>query len=557
MAAARCALLCLLAAAGRAAAYEIVVGLPLRSPEALEKLFWKISTPGSGEYLKHRSVAELAAIVGAPVSQVDKTKEWLRALGAAPETIRVSALGDTVSAEIQEPTALAAQWAEKAPPAAAAPVAVDFVLRRGGAEGKKVAAAAVQQERAGRVQGLFGPTIAQQKKALGIPTDLMASNPATLQMVWGPGTFGYSPASLNFFKDAQCPLMNTTRISFDTKNHGESGGDNFGEGNLDVRMIASFGLNVATVVSNTNTSSATEEGSGFGQALLDFITELASRKTVPQVLSMSLGSLSAASCDLLCTEAAKRGHTLKECQNYMQQQRQVCMYLSEQQVARINQAFQLLGARGVSLFGSSGDGGSHFSFGKFSGGALATVLNEISCQYQMPVFPTSSPYVTSVGGTSWSNDNPDKPVSWSHAGGGFSWEFGMPEHQKQAVGAYLKKSGMPPSSSFNATGRAYPDLACISTEGTSESSPSMAGIFSMVNDHRLNKGLPPLGFLGPRLYQTNEQHPGVAFEDITSGNTKTTCDNGFPATSAWDAASGWGRPKWTGLLSLFGSDNAL
>jgi len=58
-------------------------------------------------------------------------------------------------------------------------------------------------------------------------------------------------------------------------------------------MITSFGLNVSTLVSNTNTSMSTEEGKGFGLAMLDFVTELASRKTVPHVLSLSLGSLSA------------------------------------------------------------------------------------------------------------------------------------------------------------------------------------------------------------------------------------------------------------------------
>ena len=69
-------------------------------------------------------------------------------------------------------------------------------------------------------------------------------------------------------------------------------------------MISSFGLNVHTLVSNTNTSSSTEEGKGFGFALLDFVTSLAARKTLPQVLSISLGSLGAYSCDLLCDKAA-------------------------------------------------------------------------------------------------------------------------------------------------------------------------------------------------------------------------------------------------------------
>jgi len=147
------------------------------------------------------------------------------------------------------------------------------------------------------------------------------------------------------------------KVIFDTENEGQSGGDNFGEGQLDVNMITSFGLNVTTLVSNTNTTASTEETTGFGAALLDFLTDLANRETVPHVLSMSLGSLSAASCDLLCSEAVKMGHTAEECSDYMATQRQVCMFLSQDQTDRINTALQVLGARGVTVMGSSGDGG--------------------------------------------------------------------------------------------------------------------------------------------------------------------------------------------------------
>lgn len=124
-----------------------------------------------------------------------------------------------------------------------------------------------------------------------MPTDLSATNPKTLQMVWGPGTFGYSVSGLEQFRDAQCPLLNVDKVHVDGF-QGKAGGDNYGEGNLDTTMITSFGLNVSTLVSNTNTSASTEEGVGFGQALLDFITTLAARPVLPQVLSLSLGSLS-------------------------------------------------------------------------------------------------------------------------------------------------------------------------------------------------------------------------------------------------------------------------
>merc|ERR1711874_201686 len=109
--------------------------------------------------------------------------------------------------------------------------------------------------------------------------------------------------------------------------------------------------------------------------------------------------------------------------------------------------------------------------------------------------------------------------------------------------------------SFNSKGRAYPDISAVGVQGTSQSSPLVAGIFSMIIDHRLNAGLPPLGFVAPRIWKVSETYPGEAFEDITEGNTKTSCDNGFPATEGWGATTGWGRPRWSGLVKHFGSDS--
>jgi len=390
-------------------------------------------------------------------------------------------------------------------------------------------------------------------------------------------------------------------------------------------MISAFGMNASTLVSNTNTSISTEEGDGFGLAFLDFVTELASRPVVPHVLSLSLGSLSAYSCDLLCSEAAKTGEvSLADCQAYLQEQRQVCMFVSQDQVARINHALMALGLRGVSVLGSSGDGGSHWSFGKFHGfgkiprllcvaralavltseslarcvllaarcsllpaltcpllfarSSLRTPLccvltqiwriadrlrrNKIGCEFMFPIYPSPSPYMISVGGTDWVGGDPSQPETWAGfgggSGGGFSWQFPSPDHQKAAVRTYLQTAvDLPPSSSYNASGRAYPDISAVAVDGTSQSSPVFAGIFTQIVDARLSKGLPPLGPLGPRIYRIATQFPGVAFEDVTKGNSKTSCQSGFAAAKGWDPTTGWGRPVWPGLLAHFGSDDSL
>lgn len=533
--------------------YELVAHLRQHNLADFEKLFWDISNPDHSRYLDHLSVAQIADKIGATDTEIDTARDWLLKMGAQDSSIQVSALRDTITATFaaedgrREPHLMLSTISSQKPPS------VEFVLRRD--IQVEVPTLTTPRHATDAPDSMY--VVPKIKAAYGIPADLKATNDTTLQMVWGPGTFGYSKIQLGLFKASQCPLLDMSKIKFDTQNHGQSGGDNYGEGNLDTQMISAFGLNVETLVSNTNTSSSTEEGVGFGQAMLDFVTELSSRSTIPQVLSLSLGSLSAASCKLLCDAAVKEGHSQQECQSYIQQQRQVCMYLSEAEVTRIDTALQILGARGVSVFGSSGDGGSHFSFGRFQGGEMADLLNKISCKYQMPVYPTTSKYIISVGGEMWENGDSSRPTTWSGSGGGFSWQMEMPEHQKQAVANYLlNTSGLPLADSFNAKGRAYPDISSIAVMGTSQSSPMTAGIFSMLVDMRLNKGLPPLGFVAPLIWKVAQDFPGEAFEDIPTGNSKTSCDSGFPSVkSNWDPNTGWGRPIWEGMMKHFAVDN--
>ena len=52
----------------------------------------------------------------------------------------------------------------------------------------------------------------------------------------------------------------------------------------------------------------------------------------------------------------------------------------------------------------------------------------------------------------------------------------------------------------------------------------MAGILSLLNDVRLEKGLPSLGYVLPRLWQVAQEHPGEAFVDLaTASNTSCGC----------------------------------
>jgi len=86
-----------------------------------------------------------------------------------------------------------------------------------------------------------------------------------------------------------------------TENTGTVGGDNWGEGTLDAEYITAFAPGVTTLVVNSNTSMSTEEGLGFGYAFLDELLALAQvpNMQLPYVLSLSLGSVSWSSCNMM------------------------------------------------------------------------------------------------------------------------------------------------------------------------------------------------------------------------------------------------------------------
>ena len=121
------------------------------------------------------------------------------------------------------------------------------------------------------------------------------------------------------------------------------------------------------------------------------------------------------------------------------------MFESEDQENRIDVEFMKLGLRGVTVTAASGDGGSHFAFGPFNKGNLFNELNRIICSsMNMPVYPTSSPYVLSVGGTTWLAETaygpqctPTTPCGWSSSGGGFSWKNKTHTYQDILIPKYI------------------------------------------------------------------------------------------------------------------------
>jgi tripeptidyl-peptidase-1 len=222
----------------------------------------------------------------------------------------------------------------------------------------------------------------------------------------------------------------------------------------------------------------------------------------------------------------------------------------------VNAQFMKLGARGVTLLAASGDQGVWGRSGVYDG-----VFH--------PDFPAGSPYITAVGGTDFAQKGViGDEKAWTSGGGGFSNHFAIPAYQKQAVASYKSAAAsqkvLPDAALFNDTGRGYPDVAALGGQdnmycvaatsfivsgmtgiaGTSASCPVVAAIFARLNDVRLAKNRPPMGFLNPFIYQNKG-----AFNDVKQGRNfgADLEKRGFEAIAGWDPATGMGTPDFEKL----------
>jgi hypothetical protein len=152
--------------------------------------------------------------------------------------------------------------------------------------------------------------------------------------------------------------------------------------------------------------------------------------------------------------------------------------------------------------------------------------------------PVDSPWVTAVGGTIPNaglatvsgRTAPDAlwtaPTSHSDAAGaGVSTVYPKPpwQHGIQAL------SGI--------TGRAYPDISLDASDGTSQASPTFAGILALATQLRgadLGTVNPALAALGPRGTKAGIVDVPAGFTNSAYGVT------GFSTAAGYDVASGWG-----------------
>ncbi|KAI0644613.1 family S53 protease-like protein [Trametes meyenii] len=525
------------------ATLNLRIALAQSNPAGLEAALYDVSTPGSKNYRQHLSKAEVQALVTPKPESVKAVTTWLSKNNVA--TAQASPAGDWLSIEVPVSKAsalLGTQFGE-------------YAHEKSNTTVIRTLAYSVPASVKGHLDVIFPATSyvnshnsdekakrantkssSSQTSLKAAPTALAAVDdsckteitPKCLQSIYNiPSAPTFSNSSdivvasfageaatsqdLQTFLAQFRPDIKKKALSqstFSVKSL-DGGATNFSSGTTEASLDIQYTAGVATNVPTTFISVGSNTTDGIA-GFLDIINSLLAQDEVPSVLTTSFG---------FNEKDIPAGVGRNLCNAYAQ-----------------------LGARGTTVLFGSGDGG------------VSGIQSTQGCSAFVPTFPSTCPFVTSVGGTR--GFGPEVAVSFSS--GGFSNLFPRPQYQDKAVTTYLKKLGKTNNGLFNASGRAFPDIAAqaqgfqvvrngevIPVAGTSAASPTVASLVALLNDAILKDGGKPVGFLNPFLYSTGIS----ALTDVTQGNNPGCGTNGFPAASGWDAVTGLGTPDFTKLLN--------
>ena len=261
---------------------------------------------------------------------------------------------------------------------------------------------------------------------------------------------------------------------------------------------------------------------------------------------------------------------------------------STQSLMNLRHAYISAASNGVTVLGSSGDGGTANTLRQ-------PVKNPTLIPFPSVEWPASDPLVTGVGGTylctdpvngSLGVDNVPPPVNcqnqsnrevgWVDSGGGFSHVFSRPSYQDTLPSGSTPIDAATrgvPDISYQASSRtgvlvydtapgdAAGGLKCPSGNpcsagwyvvgGTSSSCPQWAGLVAIA-DQIAGHGL---GQINPKLYAlANSANYTSDFYDVTTGNNQTDPSiPGYSATSGWDPITGLGTPNAANLVPALAS----
>ncbi len=187
-------------------------------------------------------------------------------------------------------------------------------------------------------------------------------------------------------------------------------------------------------------------------------------------------------------------------------------------------------------------------------------------------FPSESPNITQVGGTTLTTDSSGDYVSetvWNQGGG-----LGSSGGISPSVALPAWQLGLDMTTNHGSTTlRNIPDVALTAdnvyiiynngtpafVSGTSVAAPLWAAFTALVNEQSAQLAQPPVGFLNPSLYALGRgTNYAASFHDITTGNnTNAASPNNFYAVPGFDLATGWGTPGGTNLMNALTTPDNL
>jgi subtilase family serine protease len=328
----------------------------------------------------------------------------------------------------------------------------------------------------------------------------------------------------------------STKVSYLKVDGGVKAGAGAGEAALDIEMVAGLAPK-----SSIDVYQAPNSNSGFYDDFKKFVTSDADK-----VLSVSWGS-----CEINTPAATMRAQ---------------------------ESLFEQANAQGQTIFAAAGDEGSTSCYNP----SASTPNDKLSA-----LSPASAPYVIGVGGTSFGGSSGNEQVVWNDSGislgsgaggGGVSTFWCMPSYQHQAKipGVINADSRKDTSKSCKSKHfRESPDISGLADPvfgyavyyngswvgigGTSAATPVWASIAALTRISPWCTAYRSKGATLPQnLYRAVDRYHSYVYgrtpqvvRDITSGNNDYT-DSGYtgglyPATKAYDMASGLGAPMVSGL----------
>jgi subtilase family serine protease len=223
--------------------------------------------------------------------------------------------------------------------------------------------------------------------------------------------------------------------------------------------------------------------------------------------------------------------------------------------------FKQMISQGQSFFNAAGDSCAFTAGAGSANGVDNPNLNNA---------PSSSPYITQVGGTTlttgtgaaYASETVWNWGSGTGGSGGISSYYNIPSWQTNINMA--ARSG-------SASYRNIPDVALTADNvfvvynngqtggfgGTSCAAPLWAAFTALVNQQAAAAGQPPVGFVNPTLYAIAAgPNYSACFHDVTSGNNfSSSSPSLFSAMNGYDLCTGLGTPAGQSLINALASGN--